>query len=75
MVAHTFDSSAWEAETSRSPRVQSQPGLHREFQASQGYIVRPCVKKTINSIHMELTKLLNERTSLQNNLLQLGVCL
>lgn len=27
--------------------IQSQPGLHSEFQASQGYTESPCLKKQI----------------------------
>lgn len=37
MVAHTFNFSTQNAETSESQRVPSQLGLHSEFQASQGY--------------------------------------
>jgi hypothetical protein len=46
VVAHTFNPITWEAEASSSLWVQGQPGLHNEFQDSQGYKVRPCLKKT-----------------------------
>ena len=45
MVAHSFNSSTWEAETGGSLWVQDQPGLHREFQDSQGYVERDCFKQ------------------------------
>ena len=37
MVACAFNPSTWEAETGRSLRIQGQPGLHSEFQASWSY--------------------------------------
>jgi hypothetical protein len=37
--------STGEAEAQGSP-VQEQPGLHSEFEASPGFTVRPCLKKT-----------------------------
>ena len=45
VVAHIFNSSTREAEAGRSLSVQGQPGLQREFQDSQGYKVKPCLKK------------------------------
>ena len=44
MVAYTFNTNTKEAEEVDF-WVQGQPGLHSEFQDSQGYIVRPCLKK------------------------------
>ena len=41
MVADALD---WEAEVGGSQRILDQPGLYNEFQASQGYIVRLCLK-------------------------------
>jgi hypothetical protein len=38
MATHTFHPRTQEAET-------GQPGLHCEFQHSQGYIKRPCLKQ------------------------------
>ena len=40
-----FDSTTQEAEAGRSPWVQGQPGLNREFQDSQSCMVRLCCKK------------------------------
>lgn len=40
VVAHTFSPSAEEAETHKSLQDQGQKGLHSEFQATQGCIVR-----------------------------------
>lgn len=40
IVAHTFSPSAEEAETHKSLQDQGQKGLHSEFQATQGCIVR-----------------------------------
>ena len=37
-MAQPFDSSISEAEAGRFLWVQGQPGLHREFQDSQGYM-------------------------------------
>lgn len=44
-MAYTFNSSTWEAKESRSLRVTGQSNIHIKFQASQQYIVRPCLKK------------------------------
>jgi hypothetical protein len=41
-VAHTFNPSTWEAEAGG---VRGQPGLQSEFQDSQGYTEKPCLKK------------------------------
>lgn len=35
----------WKTEAGRSQKVQGQPALHSEFQASQGYLAKPCLKK------------------------------
>lgn len=40
-----FNSNAQEAKTGRALQVRGQPGLHGEFQVSQDYIVKPCLKK------------------------------
>jgi hypothetical protein len=42
VVAHTFNPSTWEAEAGKFP---GQPGLQSEFQDSQGYTEKPCLKK------------------------------
>jgi hypothetical protein len=47
VMAHTFNPSTREAEAGRVLSIQGQPGLQREFQDSQGYLKRPCLKKTI----------------------------
>jgi hypothetical protein len=39
VMAHTFNPSTWEA-------VRGQPGLQSEFQDSQGYTEKPCLRKT-----------------------------
>lgn len=39
---HTYNPSSQETQTSRFFEVEA--GLSSEFQATQGYIVRPCVK-------------------------------
>jgi hypothetical protein len=44
MVAHTFNPSTREAEEGDF-WVQGQPGLQSEFQDSQGYTEKPCLKK------------------------------
>jgi hypothetical protein len=36
IVAHTFNLSTWETKVGRSLCIQSQSGLHSEFQDSQG---------------------------------------
>jgi hypothetical protein len=42
----TVNSSTWEAETGRSLWVRGQPGLQSEFQDSQDYTEKLCLKKT-----------------------------
>ena len=44
-MAHTFYPSTWEAEAGRF-WVRGQPGLQSEFQDSQGYTEKLCLKKT-----------------------------
>ena len=44
MVAYAFNPSTQEAEL----WVWSQPGLQSEFQDSQGYTEKPCLKKQTN---------------------------
>lgn len=43
-MAHAFDSRACKAEASRTLRVRGQPRLHSNFQASEDYIMRLCLK-------------------------------
>lgn len=45
MVAHTLSLSTGETEVGRFLWIQGQPGLHCEFQAGQGYIVRACLRQ------------------------------
>jgi hypothetical protein len=47
VVVHTFNSSTWAAESGGflSSRPQGQPGLQSEFQDSQGYTEKPCLKQ------------------------------
>jgi hypothetical protein len=44
MVVHTCNPNTWEAEA-EGLRVQGQPGLHSEFKACLGYMVRPCLQR------------------------------
>jgi hypothetical protein len=43
MVAHAFNPSSWEAEAGGF-LVRGQTGLWSEFQDSQGYTEKPCLK-------------------------------
>jgi hypothetical protein len=52
VVAHAFNPSTWETEA--AAWVQGQPGLQREFQDSQSYSEKPCLKK--NNKNNKLTK-------------------
>ena len=45
MVGHTFNFSTHDADAGRSLWVQGQPGLNSEFQDSQGYGERLCLKE------------------------------
>ena len=45
MRPHAFNPDIWEAKAGGSLRVQDQPGLYKEFQARQDYVMRPCLKK------------------------------
>jgi hypothetical protein len=48
VVAHAFNPSTWEAEAGGSLAdlwVKGQPGLQSEFQDSQGYTEKPCLRK------------------------------
>lgn len=65
VVTHTFVP-ALEVEADRSPRVQSQPGLHNELQDSQGYIVRLCLKIMI------INKQINKNKNSPSGLASLG---
>jgi hypothetical protein len=44
--AHVCNPSTQETETGGLLQAHGQPGLHDEFQAILGYIVRPCHKQT-----------------------------
>jgi hypothetical protein len=45
VVVHAFNPSTWEAEAGEF-LSRGQPGLHSEFQDSQGYAEKPCLNKT-----------------------------
>ena len=47
-TAPTLNPSNGEARTVRSLRVRSQSRLQKEFQETQSYIVRPCLRKQNN---------------------------
>ena len=44
-VVPAFNPSILEVEADESLFIGGQPSTHSEFRASQGYIVRPCLKK------------------------------
>ena len=48
MATHTFDPSILEAEAGAPLWVWGQPGLYSEFQVSQGYVERLCLKIAIH---------------------------
>jgi hypothetical protein len=48
MVAQAFNLSTRKAEVGGVLRVQGQPGLQSEFQDSQGYGIKPCLKTNFN---------------------------
>jgi hypothetical protein len=45
VVAHNCNSSTWELLNQEDDKDHGQSGLHREFQASLSYIMRPYLKK------------------------------
>ena len=47
MVAHAFNSSTQEAKEGRTS--WGQPDLQSDFQDSQGYTQKPCLRKTNNN--------------------------
>lgn len=47
MAFHLCNPSIWWAEAQASLQVQGQPGLHDEFQSSQGYIGRHCQEQKL----------------------------
>ena len=66
MVAHNINPSTQEAEAVRSFRIQSQPGLHREFQSN---IVTSCLKtktKTTPPKPKQTNKHQNQKQTKQN---------
>lgn len=62
MVTLAFNHSTQEAETGRPPLSSKQPGLCGEFQDSQGYIVRPCLKKQTKALAVKSTCWAGEMT-------------
>jgi hypothetical protein len=45
MVTHAFNPGTWEAEAGGSLQIRGQPGLQSDFQDSQGYTEKTCVRK------------------------------
>ena len=64
MVAHAFSPSTWEAEAGDF-WVRGQPGLQGEFQNSQGYAEKPCLKKQTTDKQKYLNLLLNVKVGEQ----------
>jgi hypothetical protein len=66
MVAHTFNPSTQEAEAGRF-LSSTQPGLQSEFQDSQDYTEKPCLKqnKTKQNKTKQNKKILKESTWIQ----------
>lgn len=44
-MVYIFNPSTWETEAGWFLWVHGHAGLHNKFQASQGYIIRPCLKR------------------------------
>ena len=44
-LVHAFNTNTWEVETGRSLWIWGQCGLQSEFQDSQSYMIRPCLKR------------------------------
>jgi uncharacterized membrane protein len=55
IVVHTFNVSSQDTKTGRSLRVQGQPGLYNKFLASEGSVVRLCLKTKQNNKKKFLT--------------------
>jgi hypothetical protein len=68
MVAHAFNPSTWDAETGGYLRlwVQGQTGLQSEFQDSQGYTEKPCVKTKQNKTNKTKQNKTQHNTTQQN---------
>ena len=64
MVAHAFNPSTREAEAGRSLCIWGLPGLQSEFQDSQGYTEKPCLKKTNNQNKTNKTQKLYYRLAI-----------
>jgi hypothetical protein len=58
-MAHAFNPSTWNAKAGGSLRVRGQPGLQSEFQDSQGYIEKSCLKK--ETINQSINQSINQR--------------
>lgn len=44
MMMRTCNPNLWEVKVGGLLQDQGQPGLHSEFQTTQDYVVRPCLK-------------------------------
>ena len=68
MVAHTFNSSTQEAKAGGFLWVHGQPGLHGEFQMSQGYTQNPVSKNQVNKINMKNKHISEAKLTIFNQL-------
>lgn len=59
VVAHAFNPYTWEAERQAKDNLMY---VHSKFQASQGYVVRPCLREREGETRGGVVALLFQRT-------------